>query len=122
MTRIKGKISIITAIILCILTLVTSMGSLALTKDDLNCNAQFFAMHLSNNIKSVPAPTLSGSASGVAITWLRPKEPVTGEEDVYKLAFAPVKVASAVNEQIMLPGSKARLYNCKNYTSYYMRI
>ncbi len=121
MKRIIKQISIITAIILCILTVFSAMGTYVQNGSDVK-TARFFAMSFSHFIHASSSPSIWSGKRYYIVSWMKKNDTSFDEDKVYK----PSKIfcdlhcnLKTIQKDICF---KENLYNKKNNTSYYMRI
>lgn len=122
MKRIKRNISLITAIILCVLTVSSATCTILCSVDDDVSNAQFFAMSFSDRLRAIPEPSIATPETKAVISWLRKNEPVLDKEELYKLGKSADGFFSPEIEQNGRALSGEDLYNSGKHISYYLRI
>ena len=124
MTRTRRKICIFTAIILCVLTLSQALCSVSVHyATDSGGNTRFFAVSpvfFFRNAK--PSQALSDAKKVPNATWIRNKENVLLEQDVYKLFTSGEQFTNTPLVQKDALEEIHYSYEDRKCTSYYMRI
>lgn len=124
MTRTRRKICIFTAIILCVLTLSQALCSVSVHyATDSGGNTRFFAVSPVFFFRSTePSQALADSKKVPNATWIRNKESVILEQDVYKLFVANEQFTNTSMVQKDAYEETQYSYEGRKCTSYYMRI
>ena len=115
-------IFISTAIILCILTVMTASCTFVYTHSDDTRSTRFFAVPVSCSIQAFPAPSLTKPKRETIISWIKKEDFVFEKDEVYKLSSG--LNTNLFNSKSVLKNSvsEADLYIPVKSTSYYMRI
>ena len=123
MTRTRRKICIYTAIILCVLTLSQALCTVSVHyATDSRGNTRFFAVSPAYFFRSVEPPSLSNSIKVPNVTWIRNKETIIEEQNVYKLCKTNEQLSNTADGHSDARAENHYSYNAEKYTIYYMRI
>ncbi len=123
MRKLMKKISIFTAIILCMMMVFAAYGTLVHIERPTPYDTQFFAMPFySFSFSPIPSDSLSVPKGNLAVTWIREKAPFTDDNSVYKLSKCSLDYQLNYDLRFDLSFGKTNLYNLQKNASYYMRI
>lgn len=123
MTKTRRTICILTAIALCVLTLFQALCIISVhCAKGSGSYSRFVAVYPNVFFSNVRSQSLVASPKALTHTWIRNKEPVTDEQNEYKL-YKSGNITISSPDSYESPALEIQnSYNGKKFTTYHMRI